>query len=32
MNPESFFAIGVSVPVVTRIISFGRSMVSEPIL
>ena len=26
MNPESFFAIGVSVPLVTLIMSFGRSL------
>ncbi|MBR3140024.1 MAG: MATE family efflux transporter [Methanobrevibacter sp.] len=26
MNPESFFAIGVSVPLVVLIISFGRSL------
>ena len=26
MNPESFFAIGVSVPIVTLIISLGRSI------
>ena len=26
MNPESFFAIGVTVPILTLIVSFGRSL------